>query len=75
MVIPYHRLNGANYESIKAGGSGWHCSHTCAHKNGHDVSVIPITLGNSKRSVLPVIERRAVSTRPRLKAIFATKRL
>ncbi len=61
---------------LVTGGSGYIGSHTCVQllQNGHDVVILD-NLCNSKRSVLPVIERRAVSTRPLSKAIFATKRL
>ncbi|VDZ04369.1 UDP-galactose-4-epimerase [Escherichia coli] len=58
MVISYHKPNGANYESSGHRCSGYIGSHTCVQllQNGHDVIILD-NLCNSKRSVLPVIER------------------
>ena len=44
---------------LVTGGSGYIGSHTCVQllQNGHDVIILD-NLCNSKRSVLPVIERR-----------------
>ena len=43
---------------LVTGGSGYIGSHTCVQllQNGHDVIILD-NLCNSKRSVLPVIER------------------
>lgn len=45
---------------LVTGGSGYIGSHTCVQllQNGHDVIILD-NLCNSKRSVLPVIERLA----------------
>ncbi len=61
---------------LVTGGSGYIGSHTCVQllQNGHDVVILD-NLCNSKRSVLPVIERLGGKHRPLSKAIFATKRL
>ncbi len=58
MVISYHhKPNGANYE-FWLPVVGYIGSHTCVQllQNGHDVIILD-NLCNSKRSVLPVIER------------------
>ena len=60
---------------LVTGGSGYIGSHTCVQllQNGHDVIILD-TLCNSKRSVLPVIERLAANIQRLLKAISVTKR-
>lgn len=60
---------------LVTGGSGYIGSHTCVQllQNGHDVIILD-NLCNSKRSVLSVIERLAVSSPLLWKAISATKR-
>ncbi|STI56227.1 UDP-galactose-4-epimerase [Escherichia coli] len=61
---------------LVTGGSGYIGSHTCVQllQNGHDVIILD-NLCNSKRSVLPVIERfRRQTSNVLLKAIFVTKR-
>jgi len=58
---------------LVTGGSGYIGSHTCVQllQNGHDVIILD-NLCNSKRSVLPVIER--LGGQRLLKAISVTKR-
>lgn len=60
---------------LVTGGSGYIGSHTCVQllQQGHEVVILD-NLCNSKRSVLPVIERPAAKKPPLLKAIFVTKR-
>lgn len=60
---------------LVTGGSGYIGSHTCVQllQNGHDVIILD-NLCNSKRSVLPVIERLGGNIQRLLKAIFVTKR-
>ncbi|MGU0055850.1 NAD-dependent epimerase/dehydratase family protein [Enterobacter hormaechei] len=59
---------------LVTGGSGYIGSHTCVQllQSGHDVVILD-NLCNSKRSVLPVIERLSVNSRLSWKAISAMK--
>jgi UDP-glucose 4-epimerase len=60
---------------LVTGGSGYIGSHTCVQLllQGHEVIILD-NLCNSKRSVLPVIERLGGKKPPLSKAIFVTKR-
>lgn len=60
---------------LVTGGSGYIGSHTCVQllKNGHEVVILD-NLCNSKRSVLPVIERLGGKQPTFVKGISVTKR-